>query len=341
MRLQRRDDCSPHILAPLHVSALLRDAPGLPVTGRYMPEMARTHLVRQVINNVLSSLLIRRSVPDIIHGTYYLARLHPPAAIPYVITVFDMIHERFADLMPAGEERIPEAKQLCMHRAARVICISEQTRQDVIELAGIPEEKTTVIHLGCSFTAHGSARAEPLIREPYLLYVGQRGGTKNFMRLVQAYAQSDLLSREFRLLCFGGGPFTRSEQDRVAELGLEPDRLVQMSGDDTVLENCYANAAAMIYPSLYEGFGLPILEAMACDCPVLCSNVSSMPEVAGKAALLFNPLHVDEMTALMEETVQSTETRNRLIRAGRKQAARFSWERCADETLEVYRQCLR
>jgi glycosyltransferase involved in cell wall biosynthesis len=339
-RLQRRDDCSPLILAPLHISNLLRETADFQVTGRYMPMIAGTHLLRQIVNNVLSSLLIRRESPDIIHGTYYLSRINWPPTIPYVITVFDMIHERFADWMPAGEAGIAAAKLRSINRADQVICISEHTRQDVIELTGIPMEKTTVIHLGCSLDLHGPHATDPLLKEPYLLYIGERGRVKNFTGLLRAFAQTNQLSKELRLLCFGGGPFTSDELRQVIELGLAPERLVQMTGDDRVLVNLYQHAAALIYPSLYEGFGLPILEAMACDCPVLCSNTSSMPEVAGQAALLFNPLSVDELAACMEKIVYSASTRERLISAGRDRVARFSWQRCADETVEVYNRCL-
>lgn len=339
--LQDCHDCSPHILAPLHMSRLLKESPGLPVTGKYMARRSGTHRLRQIINNLCSSFLLRGCKPDIIHGTYYLARMHRPAATPYVMTVFDMIHERFPDQLAAGEERIAGEKKRCMQQADQVICISEHTRKDVVELAGISEEKTTVVHLGCSFSCLASTRREKsLFSSPYLLYVGTRGRVKNFNRALRAYAQSKKLSSDLSLLCFGGGSFTSEELLLAKKLGLSAGQLIHFFGDDQMLANIYTNAVAMIYPSLYEGFGLPILEAMACDCPVLCSNTSSMPEVAGRAALLFDPLSKNELTACMEQVVYSASTRERLISAGRQRITHFSWRRCAEETVKVYNRCL-
>jgi len=327
--------------------------------------------MRQFVNNVCSPLLIKRYDPDIVHGTYYLAGNNLPAATPYVITVFDMIHERYPGRMATGEEIIPMEKKKCMQRADQVICISEHTRQDVIELAGIPVEKTTVIPLGCSFplskasvrdksawldrifkpqpqpamkiieTSHASGLFpdQPFPTCPYLLYVGTRGKIKNFRSLLRAIAQSDRLTAELCLVCFGGGAFNSEELHLIQDLRLKPDQMIQVSGGDRVLENLYSHAMAMIYPSLYEGFGLPVLEAMACDCPVLCSNTSSMPEVAGQAALFFNPCSIDELTARMEEIVYSPSTRERLVRAGRERVSHFSWNRCANETVKVYKRC--
>ncbi len=340
-RLQDRPDCSPRILAPLHVSSLLQESHRVPLTGIYMSPKSGTHQLRQLINNVFSTLLVRRYAPDLIHGTYYLADIHPPKTIPFVITVFDMIHERFPEHMAAGEEKIPGEKKRCMQQADRVICISEHTRNDVIELAGIPKEKTTVIHLGSSFAPSDDlAVGQSPCASPFLLYVGNRGGVKNFTRVLRAYGQSVRLSTEFRLLCFGGGTFTPEELQSVKNLGLDPEQLLHIAGDDRMLAKSYTHATALIYPSLYEGFGLPILEAMACDCPVLCSNTSSMPEVAGEAALFFDPLSVDEITACMETIVYSTSTRQRLVKAGRRRLVHFSWDRCAEETVKVYKQCL-
>lgn len=323
------------------MSRLLRESRQLPVTGLYMSRKSGTHQLRQFINNVCSAFMLRRYAPDLIHGTYYLAKIHRPKTVPFVITVFDMIHERFPEQMVAGEEKIPGEKKRCMQQADRVICISEHTRNDVVELVGIPEEKTTVIHLGSSFSPSTTLTDEnPPCASPFLLYVGNRGGVKNFTRLLRAYAQSTSLSGAFSLLCFGGGTFTAEELQSARDLGLGPGQLLHVAGDDRMLAKSYTHATALIYPSLYEGFGLPILEAMACDCPVLCSNTSSMPEVAGGAALFFNPLSVDEIAACMETIVSSTATRQRLVSAGRQRAAHFSWDRCVEETIQVYKQCL-
>ena len=338
--LQQRPDVLPSIIAPLHVSQSLRDNRQLPVTGMYLPKIPGSHRLRLKANDFLSPLLTEKISPDILHTTYYPLQRKIPGNAAYIVTVFDMIHERFADLMPPGEADIAARKQENVRRADHVICISEQTRQDVVELLNIPEEKASVIYLGCSFPGQTTCRNPAIILEPYLLFVGERGGPKNFKRLLESYGKSSFLSQEVALVCFGGNPFTRDELQQQRDLGLAEEKVIQTSGSDEKLINLYSHASALVYPSLYEGFGLPILEAMACGCPVLCSNVSSMPEVAGQAAVFFDPLQIDSLMVAMEKVVQSTEKRNSLIQAGRTQATRFSWQRCADETVEVYKKCL-
>ncbi len=329
----------PCIVAPLHVSRLLRRT-SLPVRGWYMPRIARTHRLRQMANNLLSPFLCRGFTPDIVHHTYYLARTRLPAGIPRVVTVFDMIHERFPELMAPGEEMVAHAKSRCVRNADHVICISRQTRRDVVEILGIAPEKTSVVYLASSLGRAGAVSGRPLARRPYLLYVGERSGPKNFDRLLQAYARSGLPAAGVRLVCFGGPPVSGPEHQRMRALGCGPEQVVHMGGDDSVLENLYRHALALVYPSLYEGFGLPLLEAMACDCPVLCSGVSSMPEVAGNAAWFFDPADVEDMMQAMETIAGSAQQRETLVSHGRERLGMFSWQRCVQETIRVYERCL-
>ncbi len=335
--LVRAEQVEPRIVAPLHVSRVLRDG-ALPAAGIYMPRIARTHRLRQLVNNLLSPLLAGDFAPDIVHHTYYLARMRLPARCRRVVTVFDMIHERYPGLMAPGEEIVARAKRDCVRRADHVICISRQTRNDLVEILGIAPEKISVVYLASSL-GRGPAEPTPLARRPYLLYVGERRGPKNFDRLLEAYARSGI-TPDVRLVCFGGPPFSAAERARMRELGCGPEQVVRLAGDDAELESLYRHALALVYPSLYEGFGLPLLEAMACDCPVLCSGVSSMPEIAGSAAWFFDPTREDDMMQAMEGIVTSTQKREMFIRAGRERVALFSWQRCVRETITVYQQCL-
>ena len=339
--LQRYQKRSPRILAPCHQSALLREMEDLPVTGRYVPPLPHTHRLRQWVNNCISTLALPTMRPDIIHATYYLGKVRIPAGIPLVVTVFDMIHERFPQNLPPGEEFIARAKKECVERADHVICISEQTKRDLVDIIGIDEQKITVIYLGCSFPLDGGMDTSPLVKEPYFLYVGNRGGIKNWMRFVEAFARSRRQGREFRLVCFGGGALTDEELRMAGEFGIASQNLIQIGGDDAVLENLYRHAVALVYPSLYEGFGLPLLEAMSCNCPVICSGSSSLPEVAGQAALFFDPHSTEALRDCMERVADSTDLRKQLITAGRKQCRQFSWKRCAEETLQIYKKCLK
>ena len=327
------------IVAPLHLCRPLLSAPGLPVRGRYLPRIRRTTRLRLALNDWLGNRYYRRHRADIHHFTYYSARPVASQGAVSILTVHDMIHERFPEMLPAWEKRVIEEKKRAVARADHLICVSEQTRRDLVEILGVDPAKTTVIHHGCSFAPDTVCPDPPLVDRDYLLYVGLREGPKNFDALVRALAGSRLLGRELSLVCFGGGELSAAERGRIRAAGLDPDRIRQMNGDDRVLVNLYAHARALVYPSLYEGFGLPPLEAMACGCPVVCARAASLPEVAGEAVAWCDPEDTESIRRVIEEVAASEERRQQLIQAGRRQARRFSWSRCARETLEVYRRC--
>jgi glycosyltransferase involved in cell wall biosynthesis len=178
------------------------------------------------------------------------------------------------------------------------------------------------------------------MEEPFFLYVGHRYAHKNFPRLRAAFAES-LLFKTHKLVCFGGDQFTEDEQKRAKELGIPPDRIVQISGgNDDLLSRYYASAEAFVYPSEYEGFGIPLLEAMECGCPVICSNNSSIPEVAGDAAIYFDAEDIHSISNAMLRVAQSPSERSQLIMKGKVRCKQFSWDICARQTYSVYERLL-
>jgi glycosyltransferase involved in cell wall biosynthesis len=146
------------------------------------------------------------------------------------------------------------------------------------------------------------------------------------------------MRREFLLVVFGGNPFGTGELSRIRHLGLSESNVKHISGSNKVLASLYKRASAFVYPSFYEGFGIPPLEAMSFDCPVACSNTSSLPEVVGDAALLFDPEDTDAIRTSIENVLTSPEIRATLISRGRERIKRFSWDRCASETVKIYRE---
>ena len=144
----------------------------------------------------------------------------------------------------------------------------------------------------------------------YLLYVGYRNGYKNFKRFIKAFASSDLLKNRFALVAFGGGPFSNEEKESFSELEIGT-QIRHLDGTDLHLAHCYAHATALIYPSLYEGFGLPILEAMTANCPVICSHHGSLTEVAGEAAAYFDGSSIEDIKHAMEKNSGRSPTARR------------------------------
>ncbi len=174
--------------------------------------------------------------------------------------------------------------------------------------------------------------------EPYIIYVGQRGGYKNFESILRAYAKSKLLKDEYCIVCFGGGGFRDQELALMKTLSLPLSKFCHLSGTDDVLASLYASAATFVYPSLYEGFGIPPLEAMSFGCPVVCADSGPLPEVVGDAAEMFDPADADHLGAAIERVVSSPAHAAKLVEKGYMRVQQFSWEKCALETLDVYRK---
>lgn len=338
-RLSKYNALDVSVVAPLHFNEYLKASTGMvDLFGCYVdaPVLFR-HLIRK-INPLVTKLVIGRTQPDIIHSTYYFSSRNRSAASKTVVTVHDMIHEKFPESFASGNPT-SRLKAEAVKRAHHVICVSENTRRDLLELVNVSPEKTSVIH-------HGYTTGNHTLRDqikpsntlaPYLFFVGSRDGYKNFSALLRAYASSPLLRGELLLICFGGGSFTSAEKAIIANLGLSEFQVRQISGDDQTLAAGYRNATAFVCPSKYEGFGIPLLEAMNFGCPVVCSHVSSIPEVVGNAGEYFSPYDLCSMMEAIHRVVLNASRREELIALGRNRLNHFSWEKCAQETYDVYR----
>jgi glycosyltransferase involved in cell wall biosynthesis len=292
------------------------------------------------VNSLLAGPITRSLCPDIVHETYFSAKRIAPKRAKVILTVFDMIHEKFSDNFPSTDPA-SRYKSSAVKRADHIICISEHTRQDLLEIVDVDPAKTSVVHLGFSLMKMNGSEHKTLFQSrPFILYVGERSRHKNFMRLLEAYAQSPVLRKDFDLLCFGGGKFSTKEKSLLKGLGLSGSRVRHIYGDDALLASCYSSASVFVYPSLYEGFGIPPLEAMSFGCPVVCSGVSSIPEVVGDAAAMFDPYKPESIRKTIEEVVYEDAERESLIARGHERIKVFSWQRCARETLDVYRRLL-
>jgi glycosyltransferase involved in cell wall biosynthesis len=333
------------VIAPLHINKFLAaDSARRFTRGRYVPDklagLPGVVPSLWLANRFAAPLAWSGVNPDIVHETYYAIK-PVGRARRRVVTVYDMIYELFPEQFPDAPRWIA-AKRAAVNRADHVICISENTRQDLVRLYGIDSARTSVVHLGYSMTVEAnSAKVQSGGRRPSLLYVGHRGGRKNFKTLLRAYGSSPIL-REFELLAFGGEPLRGTDADHtvrkeIRRLGIT-DRVRFESGSDRELAECYRAATAFVYPSLYEGFGIPPLEAMSHGCPVVCSCAGSIPEVVGDAGVYFDPTNPEELRTTLER-VATTETLQVDLRTrGYARISAFSWDKCAAETAETYRE---
>lgn len=331
-----RHGIAPKVLAPLHVNAYLGRLPPGTVWGWRVPPSRVASGLASRIDSVLHRPLAAAWRSHIVHETYFGAKRLAPNSARIALTVYDMIHELFPHYWP-GDATIYN-KRRAIERADRIICISESTRRDLIDIYPDTADRAVVTLLGYD-QPPSSAEKGVQAGRPYLLYVGQRGGYKNFAAVLKAYAASPALRCDFDLLCIGGGPFSPEEQEAIAGAGLT-DSVRQESADNDQLQQCYRSAALFVYPSRYEGFGIPPLEAMAAGCPVAASNASSIPEVCGAAVEYFDPDDVDSIGAAIEAVALSAERAETLRVAGHQQVSGFSWDKCAAETAVIYRSMM-
>lgn len=325
------------IIAPLYINEYLRGVSPNNVVGIHFSykNMIPEKLLMS-INTRLSNALLYNTHPDIIHETYFSKQKILSKKCPRVITVYDMIHERYQNTY-FKKDATNEAKIMSVMRADHVICISENTRKDLIDIYNIEESKTSTIHLGfLKATGTNATIAPHTTLAPFLLYVGNREIYKNFIPFIDAVSKSKKLMKDFNIIAFGGRDFDQQEKAIFSSYGYRADQIIHISGDDNILSDLYTKAVAFIFPSLYEGFGIPPLEAMAHGCPVVSSNTSSMPEVIGEAAEYFDPTSLESICEAIHRVVYSEVRKTELIEKGYNRIKSFSWDKCANETLSVY-----
>jgi glycosyltransferase involved in cell wall biosynthesis len=308
---------------------------------------------RSAFDHLAFPVFLRGLSPDLVHIP--LNRIPLLMIKPYVVTIHDMASLLFEEPSSLRMQLRRLVFRRGLIRANRVIAVSEATKRDVEKLLGVPSERIRRVYNapdpGFSQRASSPGQEQSRILEryqiqyPFLLYAGNIRKHKNVPRLVEAFAvvrdqlASHPVYKDLRLVIIGD---TISDYPAVRQTVIKSrvEQVVRFLGFvpfDT-LRCFYESAAAFVFPSRYEGFGLPPLEAMACGTPVVTSNVSSLPEVVGEAAMLVNPENVFDIARGIRDVLLNEELRSRLIRRGREQAARFSWSWTARQVLEIYKE---
>jgi glycosyltransferase involved in cell wall biosynthesis len=291
------------------------------------------------MNNEIIQILNSKKV-KVFHPTYfsdyYLDNIEDNKSKKIVITVFDCIHELFPFYFNS-KDLVKKNRKRLLDRADTIIAISENTKKDLIHLYNITNhEKIKVVYLGGDLLTN-SIDPPFSYNLDYILYVGNRRQYKNFENLI--ISLSDVLpKRKVKLVCAGGGIFLPSEKEIIRKNGLENEVIFYPILNDIQLASLYKHAIFFIYPSKYEGFGVPLVEAMNFNCPIVCSNTSSFPEVVQDAAEMFEPLNIDSMKNVIENVLLSPSLRINMRKKGNIRAKFFSWNKCSDRHLEIYKQ---
>lgn len=285
------------------------------------------------INKRYSDYRIKAGNYDLFHPTYYDTYFLKNLKKPYVITVHDLIEFKFKDQYRLFS-RVDEM-EIIIKNADRIISISENTKKDLIEILNIPGEKIDVIYHGFN---QGPKKMDDNKYGRYILFVGVRRGYKNFSRLAKAFSELRREDNDLKLICTGQ-PFIKEELEELKSLDiLESTYLYGVN--EQQLNELYTNALVFVYPSLYEGFGMPVLEAFSNECPVCLSNSSSLPEVAGNAGEYFDPHDTESIKHAIQKVITDEELTKRMREAGIKRLGNFSWKKCSEETVKSYKKTL-
>lgn len=315
---------------------------------RYSQEIAQRLDVKKIESrrylSLIESYRLSRMVHrlnDIVHlPNQHFARYALFRNNPFIVTVHDLVRSCFSFTKETITERILLKLDIRgIKRASHIIAVSHSTKNDLIKYLKIPDNRISVVYNGVDHNIFKPYDVK-LFDKPYILYVGSERPRKNLDRLFEAFAKLKGEFPELKLVKIGAPgrseKYRRDVMRHLDGLGISQDIIFIDHVTELELAHYYSSAALLAYPSLYEGFGLPPLEAMACGCPVVTSNTSSLPEVVGEAGIMVDPHDINSLARAMRRVLTDARLRDDMIRKGLEQAKKFSWEEAARETMKVY-----
>jgi glycosyltransferase involved in cell wall biosynthesis len=338
---------TPHELSVYLGERRFKDESGM-LSLRYSRWSTQNPLARIVWEQTILPWELQRTQVDLLHAMAFAGPIL--SHVPMVVTIYDLSFLRFPEAFrPFNRWYLSQFTKLSARRARRLIAISESTRRDVVRYFGVPEDQVDVVYCGVDpwFRPLEAEQQERFRRayalpDKYILFLGTLEPRKNLDRLVSAYSHWCRAESGVPPLVIAGarGWYYQTVLDLVRTLGLEDMVVLLGYVPQQDLPSLYSSAQMFVYPSLFEGFGLPVLEAMAAGVPVITSNVSSLPEVAGDAGVLVDPTDVEGLAAAIGSLWRDPDRRRSLSSAGIEQASRFSWSDAAQKTMSVYERAM-
>ena len=307
-----------------YAKEILQRAP----SGSVIEHLSKTWAIKNPISPLLLGLEVNRRKPDLFWSPGFMPPMN--SKFPYIVTVHDLIHLRYGSRLQVIYYN--KVIRPLLKNAASILTVSEFSRRDILDWTDLPSEKVISVYNGLSkgYTCEG-AKFNPGYQ--YLLYVGNKRHHKNLERLFVAFSKAEL-SDDIKLVLAGD---VTNELSQLADKLRISDRLVFLGFvEEENLPSIYRGAVAVMFVSLYEGFGIPLIEGMACGVPVLASNVSALPEISGGAAYLVDPHDVDEISSGIERIVSDMVLREKLINRGNIRSLEFSWDDSASKVWEIF-----
>jgi len=291
---------------------------------------------RRLINKANFNYAITRLIEshyDLFHATFDDSYFLPYVKTPFIIDVHDLIPESEPNLWPSTW--LASRKEV-FPKAAHILVNSQYTKDDLLHhYPNLDESKISIIYRGY---VPSIVKMKPLIKGRYILYVGGRDGYKNFNKFIQACAPILAGENDLKLFCTAN-KFSKEEKNTLSQLNIA-QKVFHIQADESQLRNLYQNAIMLVFPSLKEGFGLPILEAWGNNCPVVVSNASCLPEIAGDAAIYSDPLDINSIRDVVLQVLKNQDLREDLIKRGNERLKLFTWESSAKKLEEMYKKIL-
>ena len=322
------------ISSPIYKNIYLEKIKKNKIRGIYLKRFPNYKFIKNT-NNILEKLILRKFDPKIIHDTYYSQNLYENTKYKKVITIHDLIHEKYKEIYNKNIIAKLNDKKKAIENSDSIICVSESTKIDLLNTYNISDKKVKVIYHGADHLDNVDIKNIDIdIDKNFILFIGARSKYKNFELLIKAFSYSKRLKKNFDLICFGGGKFSKNEMEVISKFNVLDNIKLIVKNDDATLKFLYSKAALLAVTSELEGFGLPILEALKNNCKVLASNIPVFKEIGKEYINYFEKNNVDSLIYELERNIDSIiDSKNQL-----KHVENFKWSLCAKKTFELYDQ---
>lgn len=322
------------VISPIYKNLYLKELKKKNIKGIFLKRYPSSIFIES-LNSFLENLYIEKANPDIVHDTYYSKNLYKNSSFKKVITVHDLIYENFSNYFSYKIKEKLKDKKLAVENSDFIICVSNTTKKQLLDIYNIDEKKVKVIY-------HGADHLDDIvldninlkIEKDFILFVGARSKYKNFSFLLEAYSRMGKIKNDLNLICFGGGDFTKEENETIGKLNIEENVKIFPNNNDTTLKYLYKNAKVLVIPSETEGFGLPILEGMRNKCNIIASDIEIFKEIGKDKIHYFENGNIDSLINELEKKIYS-ENKNLIIEA-LEYSKNFTWLSCAKKTFEIY-----
>tara|TARA_Y100000996_G_scaffold355013_1_gene295418 strand:+ start:1120 stop:2208 length:1089 start_codon:yes stop_codon:yes gene_type:complete len=324
------------VFAPFYKNQYLLELEYKNINGTYIKDnIPFTSNLIKFYNEIVCTRDINKWKPDLIHYTYYYNKIKKKNLS--IVTVYDLIHE----ITSSKLNKIVKPKQNMLDISDHVICISKNTKNDLLNFYEVDEKKISVIYLGGNHLEEGISGFPERITNniPFILYVGSREKYKNFEFLIKGYSKSKRLLSSVNIILFGGGKLKKKEKNLLYQLKIDESKIIQVDGNDSDLKDLYKKAKVFVFPSLYEGFGLPLLESLENNCPIACSDIPVFREILDDNAFFFNPECYESLITSLEKAIfekNEIEIKKKYDSLKMK----FSWNKCSTDTFNLYKKII-